>query len=136
MKWFLLSAAAVLILALILGNQIIGQTSSASISGPVSDPTNRSIPGVTITLQNLDNKVIVKTLTDEKGEFQCSIVKPGPYRLDASLQGFQTASVSSISAAGGQTLRFNLVLMLESSRTPGPNNRGQIKDPPRVGECR
>ena|SRR5437762_2979737 len=136
MKLLLPSAVAVLMLAFVLGIQTIGQTSTASISGTVSDPTNQLIPGVTITLLNQDTKAVVKTITSEKGEFQCSNVQPGPYKLDASLQGFRTATVSDISATGGQTLRFNLVLMLESSRTAGPNNRGQVQDLPRVGVCR
>ena len=136
MKWLVISVVAALTLAFIPGNRTVGQTSGATISGTVSDPEGRSIPGVTITLLNQDNRAEIKTMTGEKGEFQCSNVQSGPYKLDASLQGFRTATVSGISAAGGQTLRFNLVLMLESSRPPGPNNRGQVKDLPRVGVCR
>lgn len=136
MKWIVLSAVAVLMLCFIPENRIIGQTSAVLISGTVSDRDNHRIPGATITFLKQDSEdVVAKTLTNEKGEFRCSNVKPGLYRLNAALTGFRTA-VSDISVVGGQTLQFNLVLMVEASRTQHPNNREQIKDLPSVGECR
>lgn len=132
----IISVATVLIVAFVLGNHVTGQTAVATISGTVSDTANHLIPGVTITLLNQDTKTAVRTLTGDRGDFQCSNIRPGPYELSASLQGLQTATVSNIAATGGRALQFSIVMKVESSRSTAPNNKGQIKDLPGVGECR
>ena len=40
---------------------------------------------------------------------------PGPYKITATLQGFQTATVENISLGSAETQRFNIILKLGSA---------------------
>jgi hypothetical protein len=102
------------ILTAIAGTSAGGQTNTAAISGRVVDPSNALIPGVTITLLDTETRVVTKTVTNESGDYQFSIVKPGKYALRASLSGFAPATVFNISAAAGQALRFNITIEIAS----------------------
>lgn len=65
------------------------QTSPASLTGSVYDPTGAVMPGVTLTLENAqDQKQEATSRAD--GRFDFPQVAPGQYTLSASLPGFRT----------------------------------------------
>ena len=82
-----------LILALLLGLvtalPVAAQSTAinGSIEGVVSDESGAVLPGVTVTVTNLDtgdNRVIV---TNESGLFRAPLLTLGTYRVAAELQG-------------------------------------------------
>src|SRR5205085_6123769 len=85
---------------------------TSGISGTVSDPTNALIPGVTVTATNTATGVASTVITNDSGAYNFVTLQPGPYKLAATLQGFQTANIANISLGSAETQRFNITLKL------------------------
>src|SRR6187549_2117703 len=94
---------------------LFSQTSS--ISGTVADPTNALIPGVSVTATNTGTGVAATVLTNDSGTYNFVTLPPGPYKLTATLQGFQTATVSNVTLGSAENQRFNITLKLGSAGT-------------------
>src|SRR6266700_4547968 len=57
------------------------QTTTATLSGVVHDPTGAVVPQVKITLRNIAKGTNRATLTDNDGRYNLSAVEPGTYEL-------------------------------------------------------
>ena len=72
--------------------RVSAQTSSSgTLGGLVEDASKALIPGVGITLTNVQTNVVQKTLTNETGAYAFLSVPPGLYSVTAELLGFKTA---------------------------------------------
>src|SRR5205807_3371214 len=61
------------------------------LSGTIRDNTGGVLPGVTVTLKNVDTGFARTIVTDSDGRYTFNAVPPtGKWRLSAELQGFQT----------------------------------------------
>ena len=67
-----------------------GQLTTAAISGAAVDETKAVLPGVTITVTNVETGVARTTVTDAHGHYQVANLPPGNYEVQAELAGFQT----------------------------------------------
>src|SRR5215510_3000424 len=67
-----------------------GQSTSATLSGVVHDPTGAVLPQVKITLKNTAKGASRTTLTDSEGRYNLSSMEPGTYELRAEAGGFRT----------------------------------------------
>ena len=54
------------------------------------------IPGVTITITNVENGTSRSMLTNETGLYRSVNLQPGTYNVTADLPGFSTASVGKL----------------------------------------
>src|SRR5437867_11950134 len=88
-----------------------------SITGVVQDATQARIPGVSVTATNTATGVKTKTLTNESGAYNFSILAVGPYELGASLSGFRNARVANIHVRNNETLRFHLTMEVAKVNT-------------------
>lgn len=66
------------------------QTTSASVSGSVKDTQSAVLPGATTTLVSSTQGTETTVMSDALGNFVFPIVKPDPYTLKVSLDGFTT----------------------------------------------
>jgi outer membrane receptor protein involved in Fe transport len=76
---------------------------NGTIEGTVSDDQGAVLPGVTITVSNLDtgdNRVVV---TNERGLYRAPLLSLGTYRVVAELQGFKKFEQTGVSLRAGQT---------------------------------
>jgi TonB family protein len=64
------------------------QTSPATLTGSVYDPTGAVMPGVTLTLQNAQEEKLQATSRAD-GRFDFPQIAPGKYTLSATLPGFR-----------------------------------------------
>jgi len=110
---FMMAVTAAIVFCLLATTNSFAQNSA--ISGTVADPTNALIPGVTVTATNTGTAVTATVLTNDSGAYNFVSLPPGPYKLTATLQGFQTATVSNITLGSAETQRFNMVLKLGSA---------------------
>jgi len=110
---FMLAAPAAFMLCLLLATSTFAQTSG--ISGTVSDPTSALIPGVAVTATNTATGVVSTSLTNDSGTYNFVTLPPGPYKITATLQGFQTATVENITLGSAENQRFNIILKLGSA---------------------
>ncbi len=81
---------ALLLAALCLSPSLLAQTTGA-VSGTVSDQSGGVLPGVEITLRNVNTGQQRSTISDDEGRFSIQAVALGEYELTAELSGFQKA---------------------------------------------
>jgi hypothetical protein len=76
---------------------------TAELNGRVTDESGAVLPGVTVTATQTDTGFTRTVVTDESGSWIMPNLPTGPYKLDASLQGFksylQTGIVLQVGAA-------------------------------------
>jgi hypothetical protein len=63
---------------------------TAQINGTVSDSSGAVLPGVTVVAIQTDTGFRRETVTDQEGAYALLNLPIGPYRLEASLQGFRS----------------------------------------------
>ncbi len=82
----------------------------ASITGVVTDNGIAVMPGVTVSAARVgDQGGAMVEVTDVAGVFTLSDLRPGTYRIEASLDGFQPVA-REVSVGTGQTLQLALKL--------------------------
>ena len=67
---------------------------TGTISGEVKDATGAVLPGVTVTITSQDRGFARETVSDGTGRYVFPAVPIGLYSISATLQGFQTATVT------------------------------------------
>jgi Carboxypeptidase regulatory-like domain len=84
------------VLALALGAASAWAQATASISGTARDQSGAVLPGVTITATQTQTGLVRTTVTNETGSYVLPNLPLGPYRFEATLQGFNTFTQDSI----------------------------------------
>src|SRR5438552_18356809 len=87
------------------------QVINATLSGTVTDATGALIPGVEITATETETGVVSTGVTNEAGTYQFPSLQPGPYRVAASLPGFQS-QIFQITLGTSQQIRQNFTLQV------------------------
>src|SRR5574338_1507407 len=70
--------------------------STAQINGAVKDSGGLALPGVTVTVTQTNPGLVRSVTTNETGGYVITNLPVGPYRLEASLQGFRTFAQTGI----------------------------------------
>ena len=83
------------------------QVSTGQISGRVTDASGAVLPGVSVTATQTETQTVRTTVTNEVGAYTLPNLAVGPYRLEASLSGFQTFVQSGI------TIQVNANLVVD-----------------------
>ncbi|MDH5406120.1 MAG: TonB-dependent receptor [Candidatus Aminicenantes bacterium] len=91
-----------------------GQT--ADVVGQLSDETGAVLPGVTITLRNVDTGMVRTTVTSERGLYSIRAVPPGNYDITAELEGFETLTQTGLKLTIGTTATINISLKIAAVR--------------------
>lgn len=99
-------------LLIVLRLAVTGQSTDASISGIVADPTGASVPGVAITITNVRTGVSFKTQSNEVGAYSFPTLPAGEYRITAEKQGFRRLTLADIRLEVGARININLNLEL------------------------
>jgi Carboxypeptidase regulatory-like domain len=90
------------------------QTSTTGdIVGVVTDPTAAVVPGVSVTLQNLDTGSSTSTTSSSQGAYNFPLVQPGNYSIAAGGAGFQKIT-KKVTVALGSSVTANLQLPVSS----------------------
>src|SRR6516162_6260149 len=106
MKAIRVFCACVLVVSLCV--PVFSQLNSGSINGGVSDPSGAVIPGVMVTVTDVERGVSRTLLTDEAGQYLAPSLTPGAYAGRAELTGFQTVERKNVSVGVGQAIRVEL----------------------------
>jgi len=94
----------VAVLLLGLSRVALAQTAATgTIDGIVTDNTGGVLPGVTVTIRNVNTNVTRQEVTDTVGHYRAVALQPGTYEVKVSLSGFQAAPVSHVEVLVGQT---------------------------------
>ena len=108
----LLTLALVLVIE-ISPLQLAGQsrTSTASLSGIVTDPQGARVPGATVTLVSQNLGTIRKFTTNSTGIFSFGLLPPASYNLKIEAPGFGTYELNGIVLEVGQDVDLNPALL-------------------------
>ncbi len=82
------------------------------VSGHVTDATGAVIPGVSITLTNVNTNASRNVITTEAGAYTFPSVAPGSYKMRSELPGFKTAVSEQFGVQVQQVLRLDVVLQV------------------------
>jgi Carboxypeptidase regulatory-like domain len=97
-------------LIFLLTNTTAFAQATAQLGGRVTDESGGVLPGVTVTVTQTDTGLMRTSVTDESGAYVIPNLPTGPYRLEASLQGFRTYAQTGIVLQVGATPTINVVL--------------------------
>ena len=79
-----------------------GQAINGTIEGTVTDESGGVLPGVTVTLANIDTGGTRVVITNESGLYRAPLLPLGTYRVSAELTGFKKFEQTGIRLAAGQ----------------------------------
>ena len=97
--------ATAFILSLAIGSSALAQSTAinGTIEGTVKDEQGALLPGVTVTLTNIDTGEPRVVVTNESGLYRAPLLSLGTYRVSAELQGFKKFEQTGVSLRAGQT---------------------------------
>ncbi|HEX2491426.1 MAG TPA: TonB-dependent receptor [Blastocatellia bacterium] len=99
-KGLLLAALTALLVSVV----VLGQTTTATLSGVVKDASGALVPDVKVTARNAATGATRDTRTDNEGRYSLTNLGPGQYEVRAERTGFKTAAQSGvILTVGGAT---------------------------------
>src|SRR3954471_6963027 len=103
-------AALVGVVSTAAGAQNIG----ATLQGLVTDAQKGVLPGVTVTITNVDTGISRTVVTDSAGWYRAAALQPGTYSLSTELEGFVTYKRSGLTLTTGQEPRIDIMLQVAS----------------------
>src|SRR5688500_9125694 len=116
MKRTLAAISSVICVCALTAASAFAQVPTGQISGRVTDSSGAVLPGVDVTDTQTDTGLKRSTVTNESGQYAIPSLPLGPYRLEASLQGFRTFAQSGI------TLQVNANLVIDPALSLGQLN--------------
>ncbi|MFP5229489.1 MAG: carboxypeptidase regulatory-like domain-containing protein, partial [Acidobacteriota bacterium] len=90
-------------------------TSTATLSGTVSDPTGARVPDATVTMASSELGVTRQFKTNSVGEFSFALLPPATYTLTVQAHGFMTSRQQGIALRVGDSLTVNVSLTVGAS---------------------
>ena len=100
---------AVLIL-LLIGSNLLAQTSKGFLVGNVTDPNGAVIAGANIKITNTSTGVTRETTSASDGSFRIEAIDPGTYKVEASQNGFRTSVTDTVVVGASQTATVSFKL--------------------------
>src|SRR6476646_1104209 len=104
--------AFTLLLSLFPFTLAFSQSTSATVSGTVADPSGAVLPGVSVTATNNGTAVATTVVTNEAGAYNIPGLLPGTYTVSAELPGFQKATYTSVQLGNADKVRLNFALQV------------------------
>ena len=106
---------AALTLAGLLGIAALAaaQNVGGIISGTVRDAQGGVLPGVSLTLRNVDSGAVRTAVTEANGTYRLPGLPPGRYALAAELQGFANVDVPELTITIGLELQRDLTMSVQ-----------------------
>jgi hypothetical protein len=101
------------VLSLLLATPFIpvsGAQTTGSISGTVQDANGGVLPGVTVTVRNVQTEFVRSDVTGPEGRFVIAALPPGEYQARADLSGFRPYVRRDLHLTIGQTLSLAIRL--------------------------
>jgi hypothetical protein len=86
------------------------QQQLGAIQGTVTDQTRSVLPGVAVTVTNLDTGISRSVSTNDAGIYRVASLDPGRYKVQMELQGFRTATQTDLTLSVGATLGVNVTM--------------------------
>src|SRR5688572_29783427 len=101
-----------LLVTLVTGGSAFAQSQAinGTIEGTVVDEQGAVLPGVTVTVVNLDTGGSRVAVTNESGLYRALLLPLGTYKVSAELQGFRTFEQTGVTITAGRTAVIDIKL--------------------------
>lgn len=115
-------------IGLTLTSKLYAQSKSttATLSGTVSDPSGARVPSATVKLTNPENGITRTGTTGTTGEFSFALLVQGTYTLSVSAPGFKTTRQDRIVLTAGDAVSESVVLTIGSTEQVSVNASGPL----------
>ncbi len=105
--------SAVALIGLLLSAAPLVAQTTGSVSGTIKDNSGAVVPGVAVTVENVETKATRTAVSGDSGTYQVALLPPGRYRVRAELQGFRTEE-RDLTLVVSQNARFDFAMNLGS----------------------
>jgi len=102
------------------------KSTTASLSGAVTDPSGARIPRATVRLTNPENGLARIDTTTASGEFSFAFLPDGTYVLEVSAPGFKTTRQPGIVLTPGDTVNIGISLTIGATEQVTVNASGAL----------
>jgi hypothetical protein len=106
------TVSSVLLVATFYCQFLLGQITTGTISGTVSDQSGGAVPGATVTVKNVETGISRSTVSGPSGRYEAPSLALGIYEVSAFLAGFQTSIRSGIELTVGRNVVVNFALQV------------------------
>ena len=86
------------------------RVTAADVSGTVLDASSAPLPGVSVTLTNVQTNVSRTLITDSHGRYMAAALQPGTYRVAVSLTGFGEQKREPVTLTLGQQANIDFTM--------------------------
>ena len=93
------------------------QTSRATLSGNVSDPTGGRVPNARVELTNQDQNVVRNAVANGSGFYEFEAVDPGNYKVKITFTGFSTFETAPFALGAAQLANIDATLKVGDTST-------------------
>src|SRR5436190_8512039 len=105
----------VVALLIVLSTAALGaQNIGATLQGLITDAQKAVLPGVTVTITNVDTGVVRTVVTDSTGWYRAAALMPGAYQMSMELTGFMTVKRGGMTLTTGQEPRIDITMQVAS----------------------
>src|SRR5262245_59665137 len=109
------------------------QAANGSIEGTVADSSSGVLPGVTVTITNIETGNERSVTTNEDGFYRALLLPLGRYQVVAELQGFKKANRAGINLQAGELATVNATLEVgQISETVTVTSEAPIAQPGKI----
>jgi hypothetical protein len=103
-----------LLLCCVIAAQARGQSTFATITGNVTDPTGAAVPGATVEARNLKTGYVYTATSSDEGVYTLINVLDGTYTLKATASGFGEFTAENIILAVRENRRVDVKLQVQA----------------------
>lgn len=115
MYGFSCATTLLLIIGILFSVPAGAQVAGGTLSGTITDPSDRAIPQAQVVIENMATGVTTKVATNSDGYYSAPNLLPGEYEVTISAKGFTTQARKGISLTVGAQQVFNLALQVGSA---------------------
>src|SRR5438552_3634562 len=105
---------AIVALSALPTSLVFAQLPTGTLLGVVKDSSGAVIPGVSVTVTNIDTSLTRTAASAEDGSYRFPALPVGHYRLDVMQEGFSALSRTGITLEVGQDATIDLILEVGS----------------------
>ncbi|MCL5742538.1 MAG: carboxypeptidase regulatory-like domain-containing protein, partial [Acidobacteria bacterium] len=101
-----------IVFALMAAPLLRADETTGAIRGTVTDQSKAAIPKAKIELVNADTGQVLTQQTGAEGGYIFNLIRPGNYSLRASVEGFQTHTISGVVVEVNKTTQVDITLQV------------------------
>jgi len=106
--------------------QAQSRSTTASLTGTITDPSGAVVPKATVKITNPDNGTSREATTGATGDYSFALLLPGDYILEASAPGFKTTKQTGIVLTPGDSLNLTVRLTIGTTEQVAVNASGPL----------